>query len=159
MSNVSLSNVSSTNESYFTYFRKPNFPSEISENIVKFFKTSQTGICGNWDCDVGDLNILNKRCEIKAFSSSGPASFGPTEKWDWLYFVDCRDSDNNIFKIYEIKLSNNSEIWQAIMVNSTTTFRDQALQGRRPRILFSSVQQQLGPHCIMVFDGHIDELS
>lgn len=97
--------------------RLPNYPSDISENIVKFVLLKKYKICGNWDTKSGDLYLLDKIIEIKGFSSEGPSSFGPTEKWDWLYFIDCKDTLNKNFKVYEIKLSNTSNIWKNIIIS------------------------------------------
>lgn len=96
--------------------RNYNYPEIISENIVKFALLKIYGICGCWDTDRGDLKFLNKQIEIKAFMSDGPSSFGPCENWDWLYFVDCKNTLEKKFKIYEIRLSNKNEIWRNIIV-------------------------------------------
>lgn len=138
--------------------RNENFPSEISENLVKFCKVKQIGIMGTWDTKSGDLVLMNKKIEIKGFSSTGPSSFGPIESWDWIYFVDCVDHLNKNFKIYEIKMSNNNNSWKNIKVNSTQTVHDQCVQKRRPRLHFKSIQKQLGAHCKLIFNGNISEL-
>jgi hypothetical protein len=138
--------------------RNINFPSEISENIVKFYKAKQTGIMGTWNTDVGDIQIHDKRCEVKGFMSDGPSSFGPDEKWDWIYFVDCKDFLNKYFQIYEIKLSNNSEGWKQLKVNKTQTFYDQCVEKRRPRLTFKEIQSQLPEECKLIFSGPISAL-
>jgi hypothetical protein len=74
--------------------RHSNFPSHISENIAKFAIHKKYKIMPNWNTKHGDLILCNKQIEIKAFSSNGPTSFGPTEKWDYIYFVDCIDFVN-----------------------------------------------------------------
>jgi hypothetical protein len=71
-----------------------------------------------WDTDKGDI-IINKKhifkqIEVKGFMSIGPSSFGPTEKWDFLYFVDGQDIKNKKFKVYEVKLSNKNEFFRNI---------------------------------------------
>jgi len=71
----------------------------------------------NWDTKKGDLELLNKQLEIKGFMSDGPSSFGPTENWDWIYFVDGIDFINKRFKIYEIKLSNKDKRWRNIVIS------------------------------------------
>ena len=96
--------------------RNENFPSHISENIVKFVLYKKYGIMPNWDTKKGDLELLNKQLEIKGFMSDGPTSFGPTENWDWIYFVDATNFINKKFKIYEIKLSNKNNIWKNIIL-------------------------------------------
>ena len=78
-----------------------------------------------WDTDKGDLIIVNiagggdviKRIEVKAFMSDGPSSFGPTETWNWLYFVDAKDTLTGFFKVYEIKCSNTSEEMKNVRIS------------------------------------------
>jgi hypothetical protein len=138
--------------------RNENFPCEISENIVKFYIFKYRKIMGNWDTKCGDLEVLNKKIEIKGFMSTGPSSFGPSEKWDLLYFVDCRKTLDGIFKIYEIKLSNDNAIWQNIKISKKQTFGEMCLQGKRHRLVFKSIQKQLQRHCKCVFSDHINKL-
>lgn len=135
--------------------RNENFPSEISENIVKFYIFKYHKIMGNWDTKCGDLEVLNKKIEIKGFMSTGPSSFGPTEKLDVLYFVDCVKTLDGIFKIYEIKLSNENVIWKNIKISKKQTFKDACKQGIRPRLVFKSIEKQIGKYCKCVFNGHI----
>ena len=71
----------------------------------------------SWDTNEGDLIILNKKIEVKGFMSTGPLSFGPSEKWSLLYFVNAIDFQNKNFKIYEVKLSNNNTLWSNIKIN------------------------------------------
>uniref|UniRef100_A0AB39JD90 Bsp6I family restriction endonuclease n=1 Tax=Florenciella sp. virus SA2 TaxID=3240092 RepID=A0AB39JD90_9VIRU len=109
--------------------RYDNFPSDISENIVKFaiFKIYHVMPC--WDTEKGDL-VINKpkhypfeQIEVKGFMSDGPSSFGPTECWDKIYFLDARDVLDAThvktcrFKIYEINLSNKSDEWKKIIIS------------------------------------------
>ena len=139
--------------------RKPNFPSEISENIVKFAICKNKKICPNWDTKCGDLTLKNKKIEVKGFSSTGPTSFGPTEKWDMIYFIDCMKFNKCIFKIYEIRLSNSDIIFQSLMMNANETYNDQCKQKRRPRIGFSKLISQLDQkHYSIIFNGHLDDL-
>ena len=71
--------------------RNENFPSDISENIVKFAIYKKYGVMPCWDTDKGDIvinkNNILKQIEVKGFMSVGPSSFGPKEMWDWIYFV------------------------------------------------------------------------
>jgi len=102
--------------------RMPNFMSEISENIVKFALAKIYGYYPNWNSKKGDLEVetVDKKLiqlEIKGFMSDGPLSFGPNEDWDIIYFVDAKDFINKKFKIYEIKLSNRSDIWRKIKIS------------------------------------------
>lgn len=143
--------------------RNVNFPSEISENIVKFAMFNKYGVMPNWNTRTGDLIIdkfgINKCIEIKAFSSTGPSSFGPTEKWDWIYFVDARNVANNKFVVYELKLSNKSVQWQNLKINRSETYHDQCQDGKRPRLEFSKIKNQLADHFQVIFDGTLQQLA
>lgn len=144
--------------------RNENFPSDISENIAKFAIFKKYGIMPCWDTDKGDLVIqkmgLFKQLEIKGFMSGGPSSFGPTESWDILYFVDARDCVHKNFKVYEIKLSNKNKIFRNIKLSKKETYGDIADSGRRPRGCFDTLfQPQLGTYCELIFDGNISELD
>lgn len=149
--------------------RLPNYPSDISENIVKFVILKKYNVCGNWDTKSGDLYLLDKLIEIKGFSSDGPSSFGPTEKWDWLYFIDCKDTLNKNFKVYEIKLSNNNDIWKNIIISGNNIKNNikklgdtncSTKGGIRPHICFNQIKIQLTEkYCKLIFDGNISDLK
>lgn len=142
--------------------RQDNFPSEISENIVKFAIFKKYKIMPTWDVKSGDLQINIQSfqiiIEVKGFSSTGPTSFGPKEKWDYIYFVDATDFKRSMFKVYEVKISNNNEIWRNIKVNKDETFKDQCKQKRRPRLCFNSIKSQLDKNCTLIFNGNIIQL-
>ena len=99
-----------------------------------------------------------KKLEFKCFTSTGPPTFGPTEKWDQLYFLDAIDYHDYKFKLYEVPLSNDSDEWKSLKVSKSQTFEDQADQGRRPRIVFDEIQTQLGERCKMMWEGDIRHL-
>lgn len=123
--------------------RLPNFPSELSENIVRIIMQDKCNIDALWDIKKGDLLYDDKKIEVKAFNSTGPISFGPTEDWWRLYILDCRKYDKDYFTCYEILLSNNDDIWKKIMVNKNQTYADQCAQKRRPRICFKKLISQI----------------
>ena len=104
-------------------WRNDNFPSHISENICKFAIFKKYGIMPTWNTSKGDLQILINntiiQIEVKGFMSDGPSSFGPTENWDVLFFVDCKNFENKEFKVYEINLSNECDIWKNIIIKGT----------------------------------------
>ena len=142
--------------------RHTNFPSEISENIAKFAICKKYKVMPTWDTERGDLyiqNPINKQIEVKGFMSFGPSSFGPTERWDWIYFVDCIHTLKKNFRVYEIKLSNTDLIWRSIKVNKTQTYGDQCDEKRRPRIGFHHIQEQIPNQCTLIFEGNISELQ
>lgn len=137
--------------------RKPNFPSEISENLVKFILGAHYGIMPSWDTPTGDLHQGCIRIEVKAFSSTSPTTFGPTEAWDRIYFLDATRFQQDIFRLYECRLSHGHPLWQCLKVNRSETFQDHCRQGRRPRLRFEEILSQLGSErCSLIFDGVID---
>jgi len=138
--------------------RHSNFPSEISENIVKFIFFRKYNIMPTWDTKSGDLEYMNTTIEVKAFSSKGPTSFGPTEKWNMIYFLDATRFNESIFKVYECKLHNTSCKWQQLKINKKQTYGDQCVQGRRPRIVFSNLYKQLGTDCKLIFNDNLNSL-
>ena len=115
----------------------------------------------SWNTDKGgDLIYNNERFEIKGFISFGPSSFGPKEMWDVLYFVDAIDVLNKHFKVYEIKLSNTSEIFRNIKFNNKETFDQIASSGKRPRAEFyKQIKPQIDNYCQLIFDGHVSKLE
>lgn len=137
--------------------RYHNFPSEISENIVKFVFFHKYKIMPTWDTQSGDLQYGNMLIEVKAFSSTGPTTFGPTERWDIIYFLDAMQFHKNFFKVYECRLKNTSHQWQQLKVNKTETYKDHCMKGRRPRLCFSNIFKQLGSHCKLIFEGDFHE--
>ena len=146
--------------------RNENFPSDISENIVKFAIARKYNVMPSWDCKKGDLVIdksnIFKQIEVKGFMSTGPSSFGPTETWDWIYFVDGLDVRNKNFKVYEIKLSNTSEIWRSIKINEKETYGEIADKNQRGKLradFYTKFKTQLGNHCKLIFDDHISKLD
>ncbi len=144
--------------------RNLNFPAEISENIAKFAIFRKYRIMPSWDTTKGDLVIdkpnLYKRIEVKGFMSDGPISFGPNESWDWLYFVDARQTREYRFKVYEVKLSNTHPDFRGISLSKKETFDDIARSGRRPRGCFDAIfRPQLVGKYKCIFDGYISELN
>jgi len=85
------------------------------------------------------MELHNKyfyQLEVKAFISDGPSTFGPTEPWDKLYFVDCRNYLKKEFCVWEIDCKNTDKEWIDMPVSRAETFGDQAIAKRRPRLPF-----------------------
>ena len=144
--------------------RLPNMPEDISENIAKFIihywvgdRTSKwtKGIIKKGGTKIpGDLtSSVEKAQEVKCFTSDGPPTFGPTEHWDVIYFLDARRWLDDHFVLWRVPLSNSSKEWRAVKVNSKETFDDHCKQGRRPRITWEGIYPQIKDHCSKVFDG------
>ena len=147
---------------YSNYKEKPirntNIPSDVSENIAKLAIRKAKNICPRWDRKPGDLRFKNRQIEVKCFSSTGPSSFGPTEKWDILCFVDAMDYQNLNFKVYLITLSNIE--FGRIRFSNTETYAQQCARKVRPRNQFAKIKTQLNPREIrLIFDGYISQLK
>jgi hypothetical protein len=138
--------------------RLPNFPEDISENIVKYIIKKKFDYCPLWDTKKGDLFYKGAQLEVKCFSSCGPSSFGPNESWDEIYFLDATNFLNDKFKCYKINLSNKDKKWKKIKVNSTQTYEDQCVQKRRPRISFKRIKAQLEDNIELIYSGSFDDI-
>jgi DNA (cytosine-5)-methyltransferase 1 len=138
--------------------RKPNFPEIISEKIVEiiFFDS-------NLSTKSGDIIINGKRIEIKCFSSIGPISFGPKEKWDIIIFVNAINHPE--IEVLICNFSNESKEWNNIKVNKLETYSDQCKQKRRPRIGFKELEKQikivsvLKSNILQIFQNNIPKLN
>jgi len=136
--------------------RKPNVPEALSENLVKFILLKKVGICLSWNC-AGDLRNKDIYFEIKCFSSKGPTSFGPSQNFSSIYFLDFINPDK--INLYHIYLSSNSKEWNDIQINKKDTMRDQKKEKRRPRIHFNDIQKQINSKNIkLIFSGNITNI-
>jgi hypothetical protein len=166
--------------------RNQNFESELSENIALHLIRRIRNVDVQWSKDhknhVGDLFIkdayipvdlvvnaddtvrvdihrpVNEKIEIKAYTSTGPSSFGPNEQWHSLYFLDCRAYDQFHFKLYQIRLSNRDDTWRRLRFNSKETFDTIAKSGKRPRLSFENpggIKDQLGKACTLIWEGNL----
>ena len=138
--------------------RMPNFQEGLSENIIRLFIKNYENI--NCECSkTGDLIKQNNiKVEVKCFSSIGPTSFGPTEKWDEIYFLDATEFNKNFFKIFKCELSNNSITWNNIQINKNQTFLDMCNQRKRTRLSFSSIKTQLKNNIIKIYEGNLENI-
>lgn len=106
--------------------RNENFPYYVSENIAKLAILKYFGVLPTWNTTKGDLQIISYddhkhriQIEVKAFMSMGPNSFGPTEEFDKLCFVDCLDFVHKTFKIYFIPYGNTSQTIRNVVLSGT----------------------------------------
>ena len=77
--------------------------------------------------------------------------------WDILYFLDARNwLKNDMFILYKIPYKRTSIEWQNIKISKTQTFEDQTKQGRRPRINWDSLKNQI-KH-IKVYEGTLKDI-
>jgi hypothetical protein len=140
--------------------RMANVPEDISENIVKFiirnklddatcrWTKSVKKSAGHDDATKGDLVSRREgKQECKCFTSTGPASFGPNEPWDVIYFLDMRKWLDDTFTLYRIPLKNTDTEWQSIIMDrrrgANITFGDQCKQGKRPHMSWERIRSQL----------------
>lgn len=143
--------------------RQPNMPEDISENIAKFIIRSKEHKNVKWSKIVGKPGDLyacdkEKHLEIKTFMSDGPITFGPTEAWDEIYFLDARNIMESTFTLYLLPYSNISTLWKNIKVNNTDTFEKQADEKRRPRQNWESIKSQLSDNIEKIFEGVFDDI-
>lgn len=114
--------------------RMPNFLECVSEFIGR-------SIMKGVYMGKGDMFVDGKRIEIKAISSKGPTSFGPSEAWDKIIFIDFRNQDE--FVVYQSNSSNESKEWLDLKINKNETFGDQCKAKRRPRICFDLIKKYI----------------
>ena len=141
--------------------RHSNFPSHISENLVKFAFFKKYNMMPSWDMKPGDLMINNLKLEVKGSLdlNNGPISFGPNENWNFIYFLDGYDTLNLNYKVYEIKHKNKSELWKSLKINKDETYENQCIQKRRPRINFNKIQEHFKDECKLIFNGNFKDLN
>jgi hypothetical protein len=142
--------------------RLPNFPEDISENMIKYFLIYHKKHSVTRDCK-GDLSSKEEgKVECKCFTSNGPISFTPTSNWDVIYFLDAREWLNKRFKLYRLGWSMKEDNWQQIVINKTKeprTFKGQtANQKRRPRISWEDLYPQISEYTELIFDGVFEDI-
>ena len=119
--------------------RNLNVPDVFSEALFCiFFNAVRTnGKAYSYDC----VSLTNQAgIQIKSGSiEEDCTSFGPTSTWDELYYVDFapNGSVDGLVHFYKIDID-----FSTLILNSSKgeTFRDQQLQGRRPRF---SIKRQI----------------
>ena len=118
--------------------RRPNFPEDISQNIVKFS-------IGCDDITPGDLysDSLGK-IEVKCFSSFGPISFGPNEVWNTLVILDATFFEEDRYVMYIVNV--NSKNFNP-SVSTKQSFKDQCRQRRRPRLTSKKIIEKYQLEC------------
>jgi hypothetical protein len=146
--------------------RNQNPPEDITENIVKFLiQNKEKDATVKWAkavCLNGDLYSDNYDheypIEIKALTSDGPSSFGPKKKFGVIYFLDMRGWLNDVFILWKVNVSSNSNEWKQIKMNKTQTNADQCEEGRRPHISWDNIHSQIGEKCVKVYEGTFENI-
>lgn len=151
--------------------RHSNLSEHFTENTLKWYlrKEDKDVVCCRLTSKKGgDLRSPTKgMIQCKTFTSVGPISFGPKEKWNVLYFLDMTDlfTDNRV-RIWHLPLASNSETWLNIQINKKKrdgvasvghTFGEQAMAVRRPRIQFSALKPQVANLIVLVFEGTLED--
>jgi hypothetical protein len=129
--------------------RNENFPCELSENIVMWALNelkiySEPVVWNKLHDKKGDLSSGNTMIEVKCVNN-GPTSYGPTEKWDEIYFLDTSDFMRDIYMLYRVKLSSESPEWRRLKMSKKETFHDQCTRKIRPRQYFMDTLEQIHP--------------
>ena len=144
--------------------RHQNPPEDITENIVKFLihNYDNDPSC-KWAKSIGckgdlysDNYSIESPPEVKAFTSNGPLSFGPIKKFGIIYFLDMRNWLNDIFILWKVNVTNESNEWKQIRMNKTQTFEDQCKEGRRPHICWNYIYEQIPDKCMKIYEGTFD---
>lgn len=148
--------------------RMPIMDEDISENIIKFIIQFTLGdkscawtksIAKEGSKIAGDLTSATAGAiECKCFTSDGPISFGPTEKWNEIYFLDARAVLDGRIVVWRVPLANTAPEWRAVKINKAQTFADQCEQARRPRIVWESLFPQIEETAVKVFEGTMDDV-
>lgn len=124
-----------------------NIPEGISEVAFCLFSGSKRFVSklnGKTSASFDTFNLKNMRAEqIKACSvAKDLTSFGPTSKWDDIYFIDFFNNGNinGMFDVYKIP----DDLIYNRKVNKKQTFTDQQKKIRRPR--FSIKKEIIRPY-------------
>ena len=143
------------------FIRFCNLPEDISENIAKFAIFKKYKKLPNWNC-CGDLELYNKKLEVKGFTSHGPNSFGPTSSFHRLYFVDAINIQSNFLKVYEILLNSDSKPFLGVKINKKETFGEICRKNQRGKLrgsFYTIFKPQLEEYCNLIFAGGIEDLE
>lgn len=139
--------------------RQPIINEALSEGIIQLFICEHEGRkCINSFKKCGDLLCNKSIIEVKCFSTNAPISFG-SSKWNELYILDATNFKNNIFEIYKCKLSNLSRTFQNIKLYGNKKYSDFYKSGKRCKITFGNLKNQLKYNLKLVFSGSIQQLE
>lgn len=139
--------------------RLPCINEIISENIIKYILLRNNLKCKNAKSGdlISDDNIIKYEC--KCFTTLGPISFGPTESWNKILFLDSRKWFDNIIICYYVDISSNDSEWLNIKVSKTETYQDQCKLKRRPRLSWNKLINQIPKDKISIlYSGSVVEL-
>ena len=109
--------------------RGANLSEAISEAVVCLCTKGTLIVNGHGDIKLPDGRIAE--CKATTLQTNDLTSFSPASNFDNLYFVRYASSEENLYRVYDLRMTRND--LNPIKVNSRSTFRDHANQGRRPR--------------------------
>ena len=142
--------------------RSINFPEGISESeFCICFDINNCGrvlSVGRGSVSFDVINFQNNtRLQIKATSIERDlTSFGPTSIWDELYFLDFYRIGNfdGTFDIYHIP---DEYIFDRVINRrDNETFRDQQMQGRRPRLRIEDIIEEYDIRILKTCNIHLN---
>jgi len=124
-----------------TITRSLNLPSEVSENLARFalYKYEEDSPSGfeyfqtSFFCKRGDLAVEDRtQIEVKGFTSDGPLSYGPTEHWDKLVFVNMRNHiETGCVQIILVNIADLDTSWKNIYVKKEASLSDHSLATKK----------------------------
>ena len=115
-----------------------NVPDVFSEALfcLAFNAVRTNGTAHSYDCVVRGTG---EGVQVKSASIPNDCtSFGPTSTWDLLYFVDFAPNGivDGLVKFYKVE---DADVYNLVLnAKKGETFKDQQLQGRRPRFSMQS---------------------
>jgi hypothetical protein len=118
--------------------RKANFPSELSENLVRFAYFELFKISLAWKPGL-DLKNSASIYEVKGFVN-GPITFGSTKKFNTILFLDASCYIDGIYTLYIVNCSDLQ--WYDLCPTKYQTFKDFIVTGKRPRCIFKNLLVQ-----------------
>lgn len=127
------------------HVRRYGMRMELSENIVKFAIRRAGDESCTWGCKVGDLrSVVEGIQEVKSVTAiDSPTSFGPTQPWNVIYFLDASNWRTDLLIIYRIPLPNTHPFWKTLPMNKKETKGDQSDSKRRPRTIWNTTIKPL----------------
>lgn len=115
--------------------RVPNFPESVSEPMVYLAMKKKGRDARYFEVATGDLTegINNDKIESKASCGNGPSSFGPTEHWKRLAYINVYNHTHCRIRIIDIP--DMDDCFQKLVLSKRTgrTYADYCRNKCRPR--------------------------
>ena len=117
--------------SRIAWVRGANMPEGLSEAIVCICTKGDLIKSKHGDVLLKDGAIGEVKATSLPIGKKDLSSFSPKAQFDKLFFVEILSEDDGTFLVYDLGMSR-SEV-EKIKVNKTTTLKQQATSGKRPR--------------------------